>query len=277
MLRYFLFALATLALLTPTRAAADPPPVEAYGKLPAFENASLSPSGKRYAFITVVGEARQLMVLDSDNHVLFRANVGQAKVRNVRWVGEDHLLIYITKTVNIGVEFPNFPANELLAVLSVNISTQKILPIFAGHSDVTPVVFGEFGTANLNGHWYGYFGGLTFAGSVPPASQGEFLGNDFARNAPDLYRVDLDSGELHLLVKGERDIENWLVNHAGEVVARSTYNDQSGNWQVIAGSVGGKILLSGHDSYDGVDSLSLGRTPDTVLIRHPSEKGEIYE
>jgi hypothetical protein len=45
---------------------AAPPPVEAYGKQPATEQISLSPSGQRYAFVAVVGERRRLIAMTAD-------------------------------------------------------------------------------------------------------------------------------------------------------------------------------------------------------------------
>ena len=49
-------------LLVWTAPAFAVPPIEDYGKLPAIEQAQLSPSGERLAFIAVVGDSRKLFV-----------------------------------------------------------------------------------------------------------------------------------------------------------------------------------------------------------------------
>src|SRR5579871_3781338 len=76
MLRTLALLVAGLALLAglPARAA---PSVESYGRLPAMANASLSPSGARYAYITVDHETRKLVVANvADNSAVFVSNVG---------------------------------------------------------------------------------------------------------------------------------------------------------------------------------------------------------
>jgi len=51
------FASAAQAQTAPADAVqAGPPPVEDYGKLPAWEHVTLSPSGSRYAYIARVQE-----------------------------------------------------------------------------------------------------------------------------------------------------------------------------------------------------------------------------
>src|SRR5580658_7084264 len=72
-------ALAGLFLACASVCAAAPP-VEAYARLPAMENVSLSPSGARYAYIIVDGDARKLVVATVDgNQALFASDVGKAK------------------------------------------------------------------------------------------------------------------------------------------------------------------------------------------------------
>jgi hypothetical protein len=83
MLRLFaalVFVCAGLAAV-PARAA---PPIEAYGRLPAMEDVSLSPSGARYAYVTVDGDTRKLVVASVDgNQALFASDIGKAKVVGV--------------------------------------------------------------------------------------------------------------------------------------------------------------------------------------------------
>lgn len=63
MIRTFAACLGALlfALTAAHPAAAAPPPLSAYGALPAIENVAISGSGEKLAFITVAGEQRRLV------------------------------------------------------------------------------------------------------------------------------------------------------------------------------------------------------------------------
>lgn len=81
-----------------------PPPIDAYGRLPAVEDVSLSPTGQRYAVITVVGGDRRLVAMTVDgSKVLFAGDLGKTKARAVEWADEDHLLVSLTATAKLGI------------------------------------------------------------------------------------------------------------------------------------------------------------------------------
>lgn len=71
-----------------------PPPIDVYAASPAVELMELSPSGTLIARIVVTGEERAIAVtnIDTGEH-LFASTIGQAKVRDLRWIGEDKVLI----------------------------------------------------------------------------------------------------------------------------------------------------------------------------------------
>ena len=79
-----IFACAALAASDASAA----PSVESYGRLPAIDNVSLSPSGDRYAYIAVDGETRKLVVgTVGGDKALLASSVGKAKVVSVSWAG----------------------------------------------------------------------------------------------------------------------------------------------------------------------------------------------
>ena len=242
-----------------------PPPIDAYGRLPAVEDVSLSPTGQRYAVITVVGGDRRLVAMTVDgSKVLFAGDLGKTKARAVEWADEDHLLVSLTATAKLGIEFTR-TINELEAVVVINVKTQKRFGVFKGRYGVAEAVWGEYGLATFGGHSYGYFGGTSYVEG--------YMEHVF----PDLYRVDLDTGDLLVAAKGGENTDGWLVSPTGAVLARSKYTDASGDWSVITGVFGGKTLASGQNPFEGAGTLELGRTPDLVLIEHPSSSGPIYE
>jgi dienelactone hydrolase len=245
-----------------------PPPIEAYGKLPALDMVRLSPSGERYAFIAEIGDKPRLVIATTDNKPLDVLDIGDAKVRNIEWAGDDRILITKTNTVELGIGF-TVSKNELASVIVYNMITHKNFAVFGKEHEqrVANTVRGEFGTAQIDGHWYGYFGGITYekGASGPTVRSGV--------NYADLYRVDLDTGELKLAAHGQEDGDDWLVGPDGEVVARWLYEQKTGDWRVMKGKSGGETLASGHDDIRRVRGVAFGRSRDTILFATPDQSG----
>ena len=264
----FRFCVALMAVgawfwVEPALAAA--PPVEAYGKLPGIEQISLSPSGQRYAFIAVIGETRKLVAAQVDGtKVLYATNVGDAKVTGVDWAGEDHLLVTVSHTVPLGMDFDVDKA-EFSTAIAINLETRKSLVVFDKHPNVANVAEGYYGSAKIKDHWYGFFGGITYGTTVA----GAYLEHMW----PDLYRVDLDDGQIGIAARGNEDIDAWLVGPDGEVIARSLYEEKNGAWRVLSGGFGGQVLASGQAKLASVGGLERGRTADTILIDRPVDQG----
>ena len=67
-------------------AQADPPPLEAYGKLPAIERAAISPDGAHLAFIVTDGEKRNIIIQQtSDLKTIDFLKAGDTRVRSIKW------------------------------------------------------------------------------------------------------------------------------------------------------------------------------------------------
>jgi acetyl esterase/lipase len=260
------------AVLTCASARAAPPPsIEAYGKRPAIEQISLSPSGERYALIVVVGETRTLAVMTADGKTaLFAVGVGQAKVVDVHWAGEDHILVKVFHTVPLGMDFDVAKA-EFATVVSINLKTHKSIGVFEKHFQVSNIVEGTYGEAEVGGHWYGYFGGITYGAEKDPNNR--FLDHMW----PDLYRVDLDTGAIDIVAHGSDQAGDWLVGPDGQVIARTTYDERTGAWQVKSGGFGGSLLASGKSALAAVDGLRRGRSTDTVVVDQPLPDGAVYQ
>jgi dipeptidyl aminopeptidase/acylaminoacyl peptidase len=266
MVRWLLaLAGAILAVTARAPALAAPPPVEAYGRLPAIESMSLSPSGKLLAYITTDHDTRILLVGPPGGPAIEALKVGTAKVRDVRWAGEDHVLVTVSATINLGY-FLGWE-HELDSVIVINPTTHKTISVFTGMRRVAPAVFGQYGVAEVDGHWFGYFGGI----SVQTTGNTHEIDHGYT----DLYKVDLDTGATGYAAGGNERGDGWVVNGRGVVLARAEYNQSTHEWRVLAGPGGGQVLLSGKDAFGGVE-LRLGRTPDTILVGHNSPEGGVY-
>ncbi len=238
---------------------AAPPPVEAYGKLPAIDLMSVSPSGGRFAFVGVDGESRSLGIANSNGVPVEAVSTGTAKTEAITWAGDDHVILTTSATVTLGPEFSVGRA-EFTAVNVIDLRTHHNFVVFGGRNDMIHAVFGEYGVAQIGGHWFGYFAG------IPLGHSGDdyFFQNDY----PDLFKVDLDTGASQMVASGSGNADNWLVGPDGQIVAHAIYAQTTGFWRVVAGN-GGAVLASGRSDFGGV-GLSRGRTPDTILIGRPT-------
>ena len=237
--------------------AAAAPPLEAYGRLPAVELMRLSPDGDKYAFVAVSGEARKLYVATVAGKVLIVAPVGQTKVVDADWAGDQHLLVTTLSTVDLRAEF-RFKY-EFATVVQIDVSNSKGFTVFKDEKEIAPVVLGRFGAGPAGAKWYGYFAGITFERSV---SRGFVFDHGWA----DLYRVDLESGRPEVVMRGAPDLASWVVRPDGTVVATGRYDERSGQWRLLAGGMTGKPLLERTSPNGLVGAAGLGRTPDTVLV-----------
>src|SRR4051812_24499726 len=88
--------LAASAVAPSVRAA--PPPVEVYGRLPAIDFISLSPSGDRFALAARIGEDRSLVVKRVDGQTEIATKLQPGKVRDLVWGGDRHLFVFGSST-----------------------------------------------------------------------------------------------------------------------------------------------------------------------------------
>lgn len=261
------FALAlALAWLMLARAApaAEPPPLEDYGRLPGIQRVSLSPSGQRYAMVATIGGKRRLFVANAANEPLYAEDIGATKVWSLDWAGEDHVMARVTTTVELEPKFDRDEA-ELASALVINVPARKRFIVFGNPNQrrVANTVAGSYGAAQIGGHWYGFFGGYTYEVGWSP---GDLQTGSNGRIYPDLYRVDLDTGEFEIAAKGQDSLYDWLVGPTGEVAARLYYNQGSGDWKIVASKWSGAGLASGRSPTGRIQIVGFGRTDATVLI-----------
>lgn len=249
---------------------APPPPVEDYGKLPGIGLVRLSPSGARYALVADVNGLRRVLVFTTQNTLLISMPIDKVKIRDLEWAGDDHLLITTSATVNIGIDYIN-SKSELYSVSVLNIQTKKTFEIFRNsyNMGVANVVAGAYGTAQIGGRWYGYFGDYTYD------SSGHLKTDDDGLLYPDLYRVDLDTGKIELAALGRSDLTGWLVGPDGVVQTRSFYTEKTGDWRIVSDKHGHVTLASGRDPLYGAGVMGFGKTADSVIIETPGPDGMI--
>jgi pimeloyl-ACP methyl ester carboxylesterase len=238
------------------------PPLEAYGNLPQVELMRVSPSGSRVAMIGVANDKRQLIVTDMEqNKVIKAAAVGENIVRNLSWAGEDHVLVTITATTPSMYDF-GMERLMLEAVLHVGLDGQQPWSVFEHSDAIEHSVFGNFGAFPQQGHWYGYYGGITRVRQRGFGDSGSTRQHEYT----DLYRVDLETSKPTLLATGAGRQHDWVVGPDGSIVAHSESQVATGEWVLYAGQDRGTVLLKRQSLTGDVAMMGLGRGPGTVLV-----------
>ena len=269
-MRRVLLSVACASVLTSGAArAASPPPVEAYGSFDAISDVSLSPSGKRAAFMITNAKGRLIAVQDVGGKVIATVTPGAVKLRGLNWAGDDFLEVTTSVTLNISSDFGS--KDELSRVDVLNLHTLKVATVFAGQKTVAVPVVANFGSAQVGGRWYGYFGGYQM--------NSEAAGFDSSiTGGVQLYKVDLQTGQTNPAAIVGTHPTRWALAPDGTIVAHSDYNQISGEWQLAPGpGPGGKPLFTTKTPLDDLALLGLGRTAGTVLIEDSSGSEDRYE
>ncbi|MDR3512515.1 MAG: prolyl oligopeptidase family serine peptidase [Caulobacteraceae bacterium] len=261
-------AIAALAAAAAVARAA-PPPLDAYGRLPAIEDVALSPSGARFAVIMADKDGHKVVIQKADGEVLGGLAFGAAKIRSVTFAGEDHVLITETATVSrpvIGLQ-----TTEMEGVIDYNLKTRASYMIFGKSNQFVDAVLGFHGARQVGGKWYAYVGGVTWEAVAPHADAGVIY--------PDLYRIDLDTGRAEKVATSAQRIRDWLIGANGEVLANSVYDPGRRQYTIYPGAGMERPVLQ-RTGEDALHLLGPGRTPGTVVVAERTEDSvqgrEIY-
>ena len=203
-----------------------PVPVEAYGRLPTIDLVALSPDGNRLALILTSGDRQILQVVQlDDDRRLGTLGVGDAKVRDISWADDRHLLIRsASSSLPFGVVGQR---HEMNLLQSWDADTGKFMPLLTHprtEREMMNIVYGDPVSVHAGGQTLLYVQGLYF-------SEG--------RGAQALVRINLDTRVEAVVKEGGVATSDWLVNERGEVLAEQDYFDQQKRWAI-------RILKDGH-------------------------------
>lgn len=226
-----------------------PASLEAYGAAPAVEHIQLSPGGELIAGITVVGETRALAVsrVATGESVLL-IDIGVFKVRDLRWIGENRVLVVTSQTrsiASLGVS-----RTELFFGQVVDLETGRVIQVLNRTPDVLAVLYGP--------------------ASVRSTAEGDALfvrGVNVTNAQYNLYRIDLRSGRGRSTAYMEVTTEDHVLDGEGEVIAMSHYDQRSGRWSLRLPD--GRNFRDAWGVEAPVDTPTLhgmGRTARTIVI-----------
>lgn len=226
-----------------------PAPLEAYGSTPAIELIQLSPSGELIARITVTGETRAIAVTRiATGENLFVGDISIVKVRDLRWIGEDRVLVVTSQTrriASLGV-----PRSELFFGQVVDLNTRRVVQVLDRTPDVLAVLYG--------------------AASVRSTDEGDALfvrGVNVANDQINLHRIDLRTGRGRAVAYMDRTTDDYVLDGEGKVIAMSRYDERTGRWSLrLPQGQNYREAWAVDTPVDTPAFHGMGRTPRTIVI-----------
>lgn len=236
----------------------QPAPISAYGALPSLELVQLSPSGKQLAFVTVSGEERMLVLLDlATKAQTGGVSVGQAKVRNLDWIGETKILITTTKTENL----------PEIGLFNTELPTAQIYD--PGKKKLIPILTNSQGQVlNKRG---GLFQGLFSTPNIVQTPEGPaLLVRAFNFDTPDrldMYRVDIETGRARLAEVMGNDVDDYLLDPSGKSIAKGEYDRVGKIWKLqLSGDSGFRETHRMDAPIETPQLMGLGLQGNSVIV-----------
>lgn len=261
-IRNFCIAMATVVATTVGAAgagSAQPAPIEAYAALPAVESVAVSPDGAAFAYIRRRMDGDAVIAQARTGEVLITIDISDRVARRVFWASPDHVVI--SSTVND--KLPHTASSRLYEQLDiVNVRTQRVAR--ALRSADKAILTASFGPATVG----------TYRGEPVMYLRTYTVENN--AYTYDLYRVNLDDGRGRLHRTGAEDTNGYVLRTDGEVLARTTYDDETGVWRLLAARGGnwGEIM-SRRSLIDPPALIGLGQSDATVLVSEDREEGPV--
>lgn len=262
-----LLALA-LVSLAPARAAA--PPLSAFARLPAIEQAVISPDGSRVAMLGGTAQERIIFIAPVDGQGSVTIKLGVAWVRDIRWVGNAYLVVNLSALEkagtlsgrdryayqvnrNIVLNLKGEMVAQLLSdtqwsALAIN---QPILGVLDGPKPLV-IVQG----LDLSADVYGY----------KPDSLIKPKGDSFIAA---LWAVDVTTGKGRLVERGNRFTQSWDLDAAGEPRVRWDYDGEADRTSLFArpkGKSGWDRIDRATSSGEELDFLGYSDPDDSIYL-----------
>jgi dipeptidyl aminopeptidase/acylaminoacyl peptidase len=233
-------------------------PLEVLGGLPSLENLALSLDGSKVAFVSTDDkDQRTLAVVTlADNKARVRLRLGDKKLRDLSWADDEHLLIQTSQTAApIGL---TSDVNEWFSLLTYDLRRNQFQSIPDSARlpgvEVLPTIYHEPMVRHIDGHTV------------------VFVQSPVVDHGVGLFREDLNTG-LQRYVHDGGWTTTWLVDAAGEIAARSDYNDTQRSWTLqVTGDRHVHTVTLRKEPIDVPAILGFGPSLDTVLI-HTTEDG----
>lgn len=266
-MRMILAAVSAAALMmTAANALAAPPPVEAFARLPAIDDVDISPGGQRLATLTTTAGGQRLVnIAQLDSDKIATLPMGEIKTRNVRFAGDDYLLVHTSLLVD-DIDPKHIYQFQRHVVVDTNgkVLTRLLngveLSQFGSSLPVLGVEHGPKPTAIVEG--------FDVSSAVMTNSADTRLRTRKDTFTPVLFRVDVRSGRGNVSERGNSNTEWWEVDASGEGRLRYDADQAGGAYSLLGrpkGSGTWRSILTSRDPLDIGQTLLGYSDPDDAV------------
>ncbi len=262
------FAAAVLLFAANASLAQAPPPVEAYGRLPAISDAAISPDGRHVVIAQSEGAATAFRIIDLDTRqsVYSASFPARNTLRGVGWADDDTATFTLSTTARTGsvagtrVYAPGQTILEYSRTGVFSLSTRRTAFLLEDLEDASINV-------GLNGVQAPIEGDPGYGRMQAWTRQG-----DGARLQ--IYRVNLRSGRATVAESGHGDRAiDYLLDPRGEIIARADMDPRSDRWQLFVYDAGRPRLLREGENEWGAPPNLIGRMADGRLVVSLTDDG----
>ncbi|MEO0871632.1 MAG: S9 family peptidase [Pseudomonadota bacterium] len=244
-------------------------PLAEYGKLPDVERSAISPSGDRIAFVTTLEGKRVLLAMEDQTKALMAVKVGDIKVRSIRWVGDDRLMLITSQTEDLSSRFTTDKA-EFYSARIIPLTKDAEAGVVFGNSQRHPNSFmGNYGVREIDGEQYGFFGAIEFK----RGGSGNRTGYELDHTRPYLFKVNLENFKVKRLANAAppNHGSDWLIDANGKIAFSLQVDYTTGKW--IVRNADNKKVLDGQQARASVSLVGLGYDGSTAIVTERSDTG----
>ena len=240
--------------------AAEPPPLSAYGALPAISRVTLSDDGSRLAFVGVAGENRKLVMQTVDGQVLAMLDLGKTDIDDLIWAGNDDIIIVTSQTKSlpeIGWGKTRFSSAQAFSL------TKKRVANLSGRvPDSFGMIFSGVTVRQIDGRWYAFFRVASNVGTP------RYL----------LAKVAVADASATTTEWATLDNRGWLLDGQGMAGARSRYDSQGGGWgaAIRRGKSGWPEVMTVNAKLDRPYLAAFSPDGSAIVVGVAGEKGTDY-
>lgn len=244
----------------PSTVLAESPPLSAYGELPQFQTAALSPSGKRHAMIAERDGVPTLYLVEG-MRALSMLPVKNIKVRGLRWLNEDTVELYTSNSDTLSNKFTTAKTEFFSAHLVSADPKVATRQVFDKQHGIFNAIFDKYGVRTVDGRTYDYYSAFELKPIKVNSHMREWA---FDHGRPALFAVDVETLDAKRIAvaASEGEVRDWLVDANGEVAATWRIDGQ-GKWDIRNAS--GLVIAEGTNPLGQTSLSALGPEGRTVL------------
>lgn len=250
--------LAALALLCGTATAADvTPPAAAFARLPAISMVRLAPDGKTLAYASFKDDRQVVLILDLEKRRYLRQIVPDDKLtlRDLDWADNGTLLVTLSKSKTMWGMAPGRRSIEWFRVFAFDAAGDGPGRVLLMNDSQRQAVTGA-AVLSMHGNRPGTV--VMSSWDYLSTAHRESTGSRIAGGRKDegwvhaLFEVDTATGKaVDRIAAGTPFTEDWIVDAHGQPVARTEWNPDRREYQILANGGGNwRVIFTADNDRD---------------------------